>query len=114
MNDSAKKLLERAAYVIFFAAGILAIRAYNANRKPVPAPIQVSAEDAERARKQGEFRRRMAEFEAKEAAGHAARVKRLGEAGAKAQEDRCDAELMVAFRAAVDKKPEVKTPDCDE
>jgi hypothetical protein len=114
MNNSAKKFLERAAYVVFFVAAVLAVRAYRASRQPLPTPVPVSAEDAERARKQDEFRKRMAEFEAKEAAGHAARVKRLGEAGAKAQEDRCDAELMAAFQAAVDKKPDVKTPDCGE
>ena len=114
MNDFSKRFLERAAYVIFFAAGIFAVRTYKAHRKPIPTQIQVSAEGAERARKQDEFRRRIAEFEAKQATGHAARIKRLGETGAKAQEDRCDAELMEAFRAAADKKPEVKTPDCVE
>jgi hypothetical protein len=114
MNESAKKFLERAAYVVFFVAAILAVRAYKASRKPHPTPVQVSTEDAERTRKHDEFRKRMAEFEAKEAAGHAARVKRLGEAGAKAQEDRCDAELMAAFQATVEKKPEGETPDCDK
>lgn len=114
MTDSAKKLLERTAYVVFFVAAIFAVRAYRASRQPLPTPVPVSAEDSERTRKQEEFRRRMSEFQAKEAAGHAARVKRLGEAGAKAQEDRCDAELMEAFHAAVDKKPDVKAPDCDE
>jgi hypothetical protein len=56
----------------------------------------------------------MTEFEAREAAGHAARVKRLGAAGAKARVDRCDAELTAPFQAVVDKKPDVKTSDCDE
>src|SRR5437660_10587683 len=114
MNDSAKKFLERTAYVVFFVAAMLAVRTYTASHKPLPNPVPVSAEDAERTRKQEEFRKRMTEFKAKEAAGHAARVKRLGEAGAKAQEDCCDAELMAAFLAAVDKKPDVKTPGCDE
>jgi hypothetical protein len=114
MNDSAKKFLERAAYVIFFVAAMLAVRAYKASRKPLRTPVSMSAEEAKRTQKQDEFRKKLTEFEAKEAAGHAARVKRLGEAGAKVQEDRCDAELLTAFQAAVDKKPEVKTPDCDE
>jgi hypothetical protein len=114
MNASTKTFLERAVYVVFFIAAVFAVRAYKERNRPVPLSTSVSAEDAERTRKQEEFRKRMAEFEAKETAGHAARVKRLGEAGAKAQEDRCDAELMAEFRAAVDKKPDVKTPDCDE
>jgi hypothetical protein len=114
MKDSAKKFLERAAYVVFFAAAMLAVRTYRASRKPLPVLMPVSAEEAERTRKQEEFHKKMTEFEAKEASGHAARVKRLGEAGAKAQEGRCDAELMAAFQAAVDKKADVKTPDCDE
>ena len=114
MKDSAKKLLERSAYVVLFAVAMLAVRTYKASRKPHPGLVTVSAEEAERTRKQEEFRKKLTEFEAKEARGHAERVKRLGEAGAKAQEDRCDAELMAAFQAAVDKTPDVKTPDCDE
>jgi hypothetical protein len=114
MKDSAKKFLERAAYVVFFAVAMLAVHTYRASRKPLPSPVPVRAEDAERTQRQEEFRKRMVKFEAQEAAGHAARVKRLGEAGAKAQEDRCDAELMAAFQSAIEKKPDVKTPDCDE
>jgi hypothetical protein len=114
MNDSTKRFLERAAYVVFFVAAVLAVRTYKGSRKPLSTPAPVRAEDANRTLRQEEFRKRMAEFEAREAAGHAARVKRLGAAGAKVQEDRCDAELTAAFQAAVDKKPEVKTPDCDE
>jgi len=114
MSESAKKFLERAAYVIFFVAAVLAVRAYKASRKPLPTPVPASAEDVERTRKLDELQKAIAEFDAKEAAGHAARVKRLGETGAKAREDRCDAELMAAFKAAVDKKADVKTPDCDE
>ena len=114
MEASAQKFLERAAYVVFFAIAMLAVRSYRVRHKPQAGIVSVSREEAERTRKQEEFRKRMAEFESKEASGHAARVGRLGEAGAKAQEDRCDAELMAAFRAAVDEKPDVKTPDCDE
>lgn len=86
---------------------------YRSSHGP-PTPAPVSAEEADRVRQLKELQNRMAEFKAKEAASHDARTKRLGEAGAKAQEDRCDAELMAAFQAAVDKKPELKTPDCEE
>jgi hypothetical protein len=115
MSESAKKFLERAAYVIFFVAAVLAVRTYKASRKPLPTPVPpASAEDVERTRKLDELRKGIAEFDAKEAAGHAARVKRLGEAGAKAQEDRCVTEMIAAFRGRVHKNPDVKTPDCDE
>jgi hypothetical protein len=98
MKASAKKFLERAAYVVLFAVAMLAVRTYRASRKPLPGLVTVSAEEAERTRKKEEFHKKITEFEAKEARGHAERVKRLGEAGAKAEEDRCDAELMAAFR----------------
>lgn len=116
MNESTKKFLERAAYVVFFVVAMTAIRLYKESHKPIPRPAPVSAEEAERTRKQEEFRKKMAEFDAKQAAGHAARVKRLGEAGAKAQEDRCDEELWKMFVAASEKKsqPSVKLPDCDD
>lgn len=115
MNEPTKKFLERAAYVVLFLAAMLAVREYKESHKTSIPPVPVSTEDAERTRQQGEFRKRMAEFGAKEAAGHAARVKRLGEAGAKAQEDLCDEELMKAFESAVaDKKIKPSdTPDCD-
>jgi hypothetical protein len=116
MSEPTKKFLERAAYVVFFLAAMLAVRAYKESHKPSTSPVPVSAEDAQRTRKEEEFRKRMAEFDVKEAAGHAARVKRLGEAGAKAQEDRCDEELMKAFESAVahEKIKPSDTPDCDE
>jgi hypothetical protein len=116
MNESGKKFLERAAYVVFFLAAMFTVSRVSKERnKPGPAPDPVSAEEAERARKLEDLRKKMASFDAKQAASHAARVKRLGEAGAKAQEDRCDAELMKAFESAADTKIKPSdTPDCDD
>jgi hypothetical protein len=115
MNESTKKWLERTVYVIFFVVAMFAVRTYKARHSASPpAPPAVSAGDSEQTKRKEEFRKKQADYEAKEAAGHAARVKKLGEAGAKAQEDRCDAELMAAFQALVDRKPQPETPDCDE
>ena len=102
-------------YVIFVAVAIFAVRTHRAKHTASPpAPPAVSVEDSEQAKRKEEFRKKLAEYKAKEAAGHEARVKKLGEAGAKAQEDRCDAELMTAFQAAVDRKSQPETSDCDE
>lgn len=112
MNESTKKLLERSAFVVFFLGAMFAVRAYKEGRKQHTPQVTMSAEDPERVRKLDEMRKRIADVNAvgsrepdfdyaKQAAGHAARVKRLGEAGAKAQEERCDEEMMKAFEAAV-------------
>jgi hypothetical protein len=116
MNETAKKFLARAAYVVFFLVAFFAVRAYRESRHPSTPPTPVSSMDAERARKQEEFRKTIAEYDAKEAAGHVARVRRLGEEGAKAQENRCEEELKKAFESSVgDKKfKPPDTPDCDE
>lgn len=76
-SEFMKKLLERAAFVLFFLAAIFTAYVYKERHRPVPPPVPVSAEDAERAQKQEEFSKRLAEFDARMAAGHAARVKRL-------------------------------------
>jgi len=68
MKDSAKKFLDRAAYVVFFAVAMLAVHTYRASRKPLPSPVTVRAEDAERTQRQEELRKRMVKFEAQEAA----------------------------------------------
>jgi hypothetical protein len=114
MNESAKKFLERSLYVIFFLGAMMAVRAYKESYKPHAPELSTTGEDAERSRKREEFRKKMADFDAKQAASHAARVKRLGEAGAKAQEDRCDAELWKAFDAdATGEGESSATPHCD-
>jgi hypothetical protein len=116
MNETAKKFLERSAYVVFFLVAFFAVRAYRESRKPSAPPTPVDAMDTERARKQEEFRKTIEEYDAKQAAGHAARVRRLGEEGAKAEENRCEEELRRAFESSVgDKKsrpPDM--PDCDK
>jgi hypothetical protein len=38
MNEAAKKFLESSLYVIFFAAGVFAIRAYKENHATAPTP----------------------------------------------------------------------------
>jgi hypothetical protein len=115
MNESNKKLFERVGYLVFFVLGLSAVHAYEAKHAtPPPAAPAANVDDPEQARRKEELRKALAEFDAKQAAGHGARVKRLGEAGAKAQEDRCDDELMAAFQSVVDQEPLPKTPDCDE
>jgi hypothetical protein len=110
-----------------FFSVMFAVRAYKEGRKQHTPQVTMGAEDPERVRKLDEMRKRIADVNAvgsrepdfdyaKQAAGHAARVKRLGEAGAKAQEERCDEEMIKAFEAAVagEQSEPSETPDCGD
>jgi hypothetical protein len=114
MNLSTKKLLARATAVVVFLSALYGFRAYKQWHKPVPTPVPMDTNEVKGLNGQEEFRKKLAELDARRAASHAARVKRLGEAGAKAQESRCDEEWMKAFKYAMENgTTPSETSDCD-